>query len=115
MDDKTLQRVVLEIAINGPYVLVSGVVRQKDEPRQPLKMRKATLLSMLASGHLEIVDCHVRLTTKGRRVLVDEKLRSIDYATRMKTRGCVRRSVWVHPDDTERFNEFIATLKGPSE
>lgn len=118
MDDKTLRRIAVTISTTGPYVLSSGVVRQKNPPRDVLKMRKATLMAMVASGHLEIVDHHVRLTELGRGIVPtrqDQRLRSANYAERMRDRGCVRKTLWVHPDDLQRFDDFAATLRGPSE
>ena len=115
MDDKTLRRIIEGVVNGGPYVLTpDGIVRQKNMPRKALKMRKSTLMGAIASGHLEVADGHVRATPKSRRMLANERSRSAEYSSRMRDRGCVRKSLWVHPDDVARFEEFVTTLKGPS-
>ena len=115
---QTVRKIAKELSTNGPYVLVNGQVRKKGELGGVLKMRRSTLLGLIGSGYVVINDSHVQLTDKGYRVLhsrQDEKTRSAAYAQRMRDRGCVRKNIWVHPDDIPRFNDFIATLKGPGE
>lgn len=114
MDDQALRKVVMAISANGPYVFYNDQMRQKGSPREVLRMRKATLLSLLGSGYIRIKDSHVYLTNKGHYLIANGKARTASYSQRMRDRGCVRKTIWLHPEDVDKFEAFSATLKGPS-
>lgn len=111
----TVEQLLLKISIHGPCVLNGCVVRRKSDFAQVAKLRRSTILSLVGSGLIEIDKGHIRLTRKGQYQINKgtQKSHSANYTQRMKDRGCVRKQVWVHPDDIERFEDFLRTLKGP--
>lgn len=111
----TVDQLLLKISVHGPCVLNGCVVRRKSDFTQVAKLRRSTIMSLVGSGFVEIGDGHIRLTRKGQYQINKKAQRShsATYAQRAKDRGCVRKQVWVHPDDIERFEGFLRTLKGP--
>lgn len=118
MDEKTLHRVMTAISNEGPCILHNGRMYSKHTPRGMIKMHRATLMTLISAGYITIKNTHVIMTSKGRRVLDtrdNEQVRSATYAQRMRDRGRVRKSLWVHPEDLRRFEEFTTTLRGPND
>lgn len=112
----SVKNVILCISVNSPCVLAGCQIRRKEDYSLVKTMRRSTLLKLFGGGYAEIRDGRLCLTPKGQRELhtpSEHKSRSAAYSQRVRDRGCIRKSIWVHPDDIERFEDFVATMKGP--
>tara|TARA_Y100000310_G_scaffold332538_1_gene408315 strand:+ start:751 stop:1137 length:387 start_codon:yes stop_codon:yes gene_type:complete len=112
---RSSDELLMKISTHGPCILSGCVIYRKSDFAKVAKLRRSTLMSLLGSGLIKIEGSFIRLTSRAQYRITSgyRKVASEKYAKRAKDRGCVRKQIWVHPDDIERFEDFLRTLKGP--
>lgn len=112
---RNVDELLMKISVHGPCVLSGCTIRRKANYHDVVaRPRRATIMALLASGLIALEHGVIKMTSKGLYRLNDgRKSHSANYHQRLRDRGCVRKQVWVHPDDIERFEDFLRTMKGP--
>ena len=112
---RNVDELLMKISVHGPCVLSGCTIRRKANYHDVVaRPRRSTIMALLATGLVELDHGVIALTQKARYRLGDgRKSYSAEYHKRLRDRGCVRKQIWVHPDDIERFEGFLRTLKGP--
>ena len=93
------------------HVIVNGVVREKSTFKH-MNITRKMMFEILSQGYIKIDTGGVSLTRKGRDAIltgVYPVKTSKDFYHQRKNRGYHPKTVWVHDDDLDKFEQFVRT------